>query len=274
MKTIAAILVGVLAAPSAWAADIAVKAVPVKAPPAATYSWRGCYVGGNAGWINGADVLNTYPSGTLSGRVDPLPISHSYKPGGSAATAGAQVGCNWQGGGQPLVFGIEADINWSGLAEGATATYPTIVQPGATWTPHTETVTKKLDWFSTYRLRAGYQLDRTLLYVTAGGAVGQARSSLNYNAFTIGTDFLLNGASTATRFGWTAGAGIEYALAGNWSLRAEYLYVDLGNFSFDAPLVVAPDGRAWGLTTKVRENIVRAGINYKFDWASPVVAKY
>ena len=117
-------------------------------------------------------------------------------------------------------------------------------------------------------------MDRTLFYATAGGAVGRARSSLNYNAFTIGTDFLLNGSSTATRFGWTAGAGIEYALTGNWSVKAEYLYVDLGSFNFDAPLVVAPDGRTWGLNTKLRENIVRAGFNYKFDWASPVVAKY
>jgi outer membrane immunogenic protein len=273
MKKIATILLGVLAAPSAWAADMSVKAAPVKAPPVASFSWNGCYLGGNAGWIGGSDVLDTYPSGTLSG-LNPSPNAHSYKPGGSGATAGAQVGCNWQQAGQPFVFGVEADINWSGLDESATATYPAIVQPPATWTPHTETVGKRLDWFSTYRLRAGYQFDRSLLYATAGVAVGRARSTLNYNAFTIGTDFLLNGSSTATRFGWTAGAGIEYALIGNWSLKAEYLYVDLGSFSFDAPLVVAPDGRNWGLNSKLRENIVRAGFNYRFDSAGPVVARY
>jgi outer membrane immunogenic protein len=272
MKKIATILAGLLAAPSAWAADMAVKAMPVKAPPAAIHNWSGCYIGGNAGWIGGNDVLDTNPSGTLTG-LNPSPNAHTYKPNGSAATAGAQAGCNWQGAGQPFVFGVEADINWSGLSEGASATYPLIAQVGVPWTPHTETVSNRLDWFSTYRLRAGYQFDRALIYATAGGAIGQARSSLNYNAFTIGTDFLLNGSSTATRFGWTAGAGIEYALTGNWSVRAEYLYVDLGSVSLNAPLVVAPDGRTWGLTTAVRENIVRAGINYRFDWAGPTVAK-
>ena len=66
MKAIAMILAGVLAAPSAWAADMAVKAIPVKAPPVAVSGWSGCYVGGNAGWIGGNDVLDTYPSGTNS----------------------------------------------------------------------------------------------------------------------------------------------------------------------------------------------------------------
>jgi outer membrane immunogenic protein len=263
---------GLIAAP-AMAADLAVKAPVYKAPPVAVYNWTGCSIGGNAGWIGGDDRLETYPSGSLSG-LNPSPNAHSYQPRGSSGTAGAQIGWNWQGAGSPLVLGVEVDFNLSGLAEHASATYGAIAQPPATWTPHTETVDKKLGWFSTYRVRAGYAVDRALIYVTGGAVVGRVKSSLNYNAFTLGTDFLLNGSAAATRTGWTAGAGFEYAFAENWSVKAEYLYINLGSFSFDAPLIVAPDGRAWGLNTKVREHVVRAGLNYRFDWAGPVVAKY
>ena len=76
--------------------------------------------------------------------------------------------------------------------------------------------------------------------------------------------------------GWTIGVGTEWAFTNNWSVKAEYLYVDLGNSTW----LSFPAGRAANLATNLTEtfqnryNIVRVGINYKFNSDLPVVAKY
>jgi outer membrane immunogenic protein len=78
-----------------------------------------------------------------------------------------------------------------------------------------------------------------------------------------------------TKVGWAAGGGLEYALSRNWSVKGEYLYIDLGKVSSTADSDTAP---GFGLTvnsaSRATLHTVRAGLNYKFDWAGPVVAKY
>ena len=76
--------------------------------------------------------------------------------------------------------------------------------------------------------------------------------------------FGLTGSSSKSQFGWTFGAGLEYAFMGNWTAKLEYLYVDLGSFNAGiAPIVN---------NVSFKESIVRAGINYRFS--GPIFSRY
>lgn len=247
----------------ASAADMPVKAVrgPIAAP---AYNWNGCYVGGDVGWIGGRDRFDTYPSGSISA-FNPGPNNHSYTGNGSSVIGGVSVGCNWTA--TPnWVFGVVADLSGSGLKDTVSADYPAIVQttPATTWTAHNETLTKELPWLSTFRGRIGYAWNDTMLYATGGLAVARVKASLSYVA--VGGVFSNVGSTSSTQTGWTVGGGLEHALDNRWSVKAEYLYVSLGSFSFDSPntLPGAGDTRAWGTTVTPREHIVRFGVNYKF----------
>jgi len=156
---------------------------------------------------------------------------------------GGTVGYNWQAG--AIVYGLEADWDWSNVKGSVTCAV-------------IATCTTSSDWLATFRGRVGYAFDRWLPYVTLGGAYANVKAT---------TSLPILGLSTSTsksQLGWTAGVGLEYALMGNWTAKLEYLYVDLG--SFDAG--PAP------LTNNVsfKENIVRAGLNYKF--AGPVFSRF
>jgi outer membrane immunogenic protein len=84
------------------------------------------------------------------------------------------------------------------------------------------------------------------------------------------------GSGSSWQVGWTAGVGGEYAFNSNWSLKAEYLYIDLGTFTYSSPLVAAvpafAPGYSWRTSVTERDHIVRVGLNYHFG--GPVVAKY
>ena len=151
----------------------------------------------------------------------------------TGGVVGGTVGYNYQIG--PAVLGAEGDIDWSGI-KGTTTTGA--CPAGCTTSD---------SWLSTLRARVGYAADRFMPYVTGGGAFG------NINAATPG---LAGG--TATNVGWTVGAGLEFAIAGHWSAKAEYLYVDLGKFNCGAGCGAPVDNVSF--TT----SLVRAGINYRF----------
>ena len=245
----------------AMAADLPVKAPPVILPPA--FSWSGCYVGGNVGGIFGRDEFATYPAGVASA-FNPGPNNHSYASNEAAFVGGAQVGCNWSVRSN-WVFGVEADINGTSLKEGISTNYPDITQttPAAVWTAHNETVTKEIPWLATFRARFGYTFGKTWLYATGGLAVAQVKAGLSYVSSPV--LFSNIGSTNVTRTGWTAGAGIEQGIDNHWSVKAEYLYVDLGDFSFLSPNTIpGVAGFAWGTDVKVREHILRVGLNYRF----------
>lgn len=151
----------------------------------------------------------------------------------TGGVVGGTVGYNYQIG--PAVLGAEGDIDWSGI-KGTTTTGA--CPAGCTTSD---------SWLSTLRARVGYAADRFMPYVTGGGAFG------NINAATPG---LAGG--TATNVGWTVGAGLEFAIAGHWSAKAEYLYVDLGKFNCGAGCGAPVDNVSF--TT----SLVRAGVNYRF----------
>ncbi len=144
---------------------------------------------------------------------------------------GGTVGYNYQFG--QAVLGIEGDIDWSGIK-------------GTTTTGCPAGCTTSNSWLSTVRGRLGYAADRFMPYVTGGAAFG------NINAATAGLT------TSSTNAGWTVGAGIEFAIAGNWSAKAEYLYVDLGKFNCGLNCGALTDNVSF--TT----NLIRGGINYRF----------
>jgi len=206
---------------SAAAADLSLAPL-YKAPPAEVapvYNWTGFYLGanGSGGW--GHSFWNANTTGiNLSG-----------------GQAGGTIGYNRQLGN--VVFGVEGDIDWSGLK----GTSTTAGCPGGCSTSDS--------WLSTVRGRIGYSFDRVMPYATGGLAVGDIRASAPGFA-----------GGTSTNAGWTLGGGVEVALPGNWSAKAEYLRVDLGGFNCTG--CSAPPTN----NVSLQENVFRAGVNYHFGW--------
>ena len=237
---VASIAAAAFFAAPAIAADMPVKAPVYKAAPAPLFNWTGFYAGiqGGYGW------------GT-SRQFDPLGNgSLPYNMRGWVG--GGTLGANWQNG--SWLLGVEADISDSGI-KGSTNTHPTwgcIVANGCF---------TDVNWFGTVRGRAGVVADKWLVYATGGYAYGNVHVGIL-------TDPAND--STVSRSGWTAGGGIEYALAPNWTAKLEYLYVNLGR-DFQWTTFTGDPGLA-----RATFGVVRAGLNYKFgDWGkSPVVANY
>lgn len=153
----------------------------------------------------------------------------------AGAQAGGTAGYNFQFG--RTVLGVEGDIDWSGLSGSSTS-------PGCPAGCSTSD-----SWLSTVRGRVGYAFDRVMPYVTGGLAAGDIRAAASG----------LPGGD-ATNAGWTVGAGLEIALPGNWSAKAEYLRVDLGSFNCTGCGALPPDN------VSLQQNVFRAGVNYHFGW--------
>src|SRR5262245_49389513 len=175
----AAAALAVFVAGPAIAADIPVKAPPRPAP---VFSWTGCYIGVNGGWIGNREDVSTFLSGSfrdpanIFGRPPALgSLDRSFDIDGNGGTAGITTGCNVQAGN--WVFGYEGDTNWSGIDETVSLRFPITAVPGQALSASSSlhTVHKELQYFSTYRLRAGVAFDRMLLYVTGGAVLGRVR---------------------------------------------------------------------------------------------------
>ncbi len=272
---IAAISAGAAAADLPAAYRPPVKAVV--APPAPT--WTGFYIGGNVGygWDNrssGISAASTDPA--LAPALAAILAAGSYpaslSPSAKGVIGGGQVGYNWQLASQGLI-GLEADLQGSGIKGSVSQT----LSPALFDTTSTG-VTKSIDWFGTVRGRVGLLVTpQWLLYATGGFAYGQAKSGFTTTDLTGGCvpggTLCATGASSSVRTGWTAGAGVEAMLTPNWSVKVEYLYVDLGASALSIPASTIP-AIVFSTSTSFREQIARVGVNYHFDWAGPVVARY
>jgi outer membrane immunogenic protein len=163
---------------------------------------------------------------------------------------------------------VEADINYTDVNLSASITRATA--PGL---PNGYTVfeSARSDWLFTLRPRAGVTVGNLLVYVTGGLAFA------DYN-FTQGSVFpdCPCGVTTTvskTKAGWTVGGGAEYAINSSWSVKAEYLYLDLGSASFADSLAAGGFPAAtFTHSVNLTEHIGRVGFNYR--WGGPVVAKY
>jgi outer membrane immunogenic protein len=261
----------------AAAADMSVKA-PIAPVPAPIYSWTGFYVGGNIGYSWGKGDANFYEPSSPSNHV-PYFISGSQNLDG--VIGGGQIGFNWQSD-KRWVFGLEADFQGSGQKGSNNFSYPYVTggQPFSV----NEALSSKIPWFGTVRGRAGVLVaPNMLLYVTGGLAYGKiSTSAIVTNTFaqffqTCACGYFSFDDAT-TKAGWTLGAGVEGAIpnTSDWTWKAEYLYIDFGTVSGNGVQIgLAGAGFPFSWSTKVTDNIVRVGLNYRFDMGkAPVVARY
>lgn len=230
------------------AAELPLKAPP--APPLPVCVWCGFYIGANVGGSWG----NSHSSFDAPGF--PAFFTDTTHPDG--VIGGGQLGYNWQS--NNWVFGIETDIQGSGQRDSLT-----LAAIGTPLGGISLVQTDKETWFGTTRGRLGFAPSGAnwLLYGTGGAAYGNVNSAFTLTT-PIGTATV---SDSATRFGWTAGAGLEYMFIPSWSFKIEYLYMDLGTANFGLP---------FGITQHLRfqDNIARVGIDYHFGGNGPLETRY
>jgi outer membrane immunogenic protein len=198
-------------------------AYPVRAPnQPPIYDWTGFYVGLSGGATWGRAKWESDPDLT-QGTVT-----------GSSGVIGGTIGYNMQNLG-PLVVGEEFDFSWRHFDYSI---------PAATCGSNCQLTS---DWVSTARLRFGLPIDRFLPYVTGGLSMG------NFIASVAGQPF---GTNNNVTFNWTAGAGVEFVIAGPWTGKVEYLFVNHTRFG----CVMECNGP---VNLSVGENLFRVGVNYR-----------
>jgi outer membrane immunogenic protein len=240
---------------AAIAADMPIKA-PSYVQTAPVFSWTGCYVGANVGGGWSTSGWN----------------ESDYYGNGVGAVAGGQAGCNYQI--NRLVVGAEGEFDWSGITNNTSYSEPE-TGPDYAGSYASSTRTRNL-WDATLAVRAGFlPLDNLLIYGKLGvawGAYNLSYTCCNY----AGVDAPFNGTESAqtTATGIVVGAGFEYAIANNWTAKFEYEYIDYGSPSFNVT-AVSSAGVLSTYTETYGQNkqIVKVGLNYKFDWGPGAIAK-
>lgn len=269
-----AIAIGIavtLSAGAALSADLASRQPPsVYFGPLPVNTWTGFYAGLNlgGGWSANSSNNNNwtpYTDLTYSGSANNFFLYPGSTNGGSNAggvVGGGQIGYNYQFG-NSFVVGAETDIQGTSMSSGGNnvaTTYPSPLT-GNLLTPLDPygNIGVSLNWFGTVRGRVGYLITPTILaYGTAGFAYG-------------GVSGNVTGYSN-TRTGWTGGGGLEWKFAPNWTVKLEYLFVNLDSGGTTGDYT----GYQYGAIPHPQVNIVRAGVNYIFNFArpDPVVARY
>lgn len=234
----------------AHAADLAYEPVPVAAPE--VFNWTGFYIGVHGG-IGGGNIDTSFreyegqelPVGrALSG------YGYDFSDNAFGAFGGAQIGYNYQFA-PNWVAGVEADFAASGIKAEHSQSYVYDGQFNGS-----DDYEAKVDWFGTIRGRLGYAIDNLLIYGTGGAAYGKVKTSASYTY----TDGYVEGFSNSeNKWGWTAGAGFEYGITKNITLKTEYLYVDLGSVTADGG-----EFEYGEFKTDVAFHTLKAGLNYKF----------
>jgi outer membrane immunogenic protein len=240
-------------ASSALAADLPVSGpapVPAytKVPPPIFYGWNTCYIGVEGGG-------NWGKSNHIAGLPAPAgPISAGYTVSGGLV--GGEIGCNYQV--TSWVFGIEGDLSWTNKKGGANEIPP--------FTPADSIATQE-HWLATARGRLGYiPTDRILLYATGGFADASVEATIN--SVVLGRTFT----DTENRIGWTIGGGIEGALWDSWTWKVEYLYVRFASETyFSPPPAVTVATRS---DVPLTNNVIRAGLNWRFGWGGTPISRY
>jgi len=255
-----------------FAADLPAR-MPLKAPvtTAVPSSWTGFYFGGHVGGAWGTHDYSGGPAGDWalsSGTTTFAFLQANETPAlkSKGFIGGGQFGYNYQSGN--IVWGLEADGTWLSLKSSRNT--GAILDPLGFPTVFTESA--KVDWLMTVRPRLGIAVDKALFFVTGGLAVGHVASTSGMFRPLSGLNTF--GSASSTNAGWTAGGGLEYMLTPNWSVGAQYLYVDLGKVSYrtiDQSLLFPTFFE--NLSVKTKLNLATISINYKFG-PEAVVARY
>jgi len=221
---------------AAQASDLRGAIEPQDAPAAPTV-WSGFYLGAGVGygWSAADDQLGLrgdQPTGLAS----------------EGALGGLQVGYNMQF--SRYVWGVEAELDASGVGDSAHDRL------------YGDNFSSRLQYLGLLRNRVGYAFDRALVYVDGGLAYGGLTNRVNGPILT-GSPYEFSG----TALGYALGAGVEYALAKNWSIRSEYLFVDLGKNDPTNAAGATYSGIAGGGWATVRRDafqVFRIGVDYTF----------
>jgi outer membrane immunogenic protein len=237
LTTVAFVAIG--ATVPALAADLPARTTYTKAPAyvAPLYNWTGFYIGAHIGGaFNGDSNFGGLTTGNNSnGRfLGGLQTGYDY-----------QFAPNW-------VLGIEGQYSW--LANNNNS----VIFPGGF------AYTNDQRALGSVTGRIGYTWGPALLYVKGGYAYSDNNESVTLAAAPATFAF-----SSGHSNGYTVGAGLEYMFAQNWSAKIEYQYYDFGTSSFTAPAALVPFG-----SFRTDDHVVKAGLNYRFNWGGPVVAKY
>jgi outer membrane immunogenic protein len=250
--------------------------------------------GGQAGGSNGASSVNNNfvePGAYVCPAAFPYNVScfespFAFRGHPVSYTVGPFLGYRWQFGN--TVFGVEGDWSWKKAENTALVSLPFVCFDAtcANYRSDTKSATIKQTWDSSLRLRYGWLVTPdTLVYGTAGVAIGQISGSFNFQGTlftTVGVSppFTVVAGSTATsaaswsdtRVGGTVGAGVETALWGRWKARLEYRYTDFGRYTKTVAvntICVAPTGCSAPSSTAtidLRESFhtVRVGLGFDF----------
>jgi outer membrane immunogenic protein len=241
--------------------------------PTNVLHWSGFYVGGNGGYAGGNSSVS-YTAGDPASRQS-IP-SADFKTNGGLA--GGQIGFNWQLTALWLA-GIETDYQWSN-SKGVASSNFRLAGVGTATMVSNESLTS----FGTLRLRMGVTpASALLLYGTAGLAYGRVAENLTISSVAAGAPAAVGGvsysctggnaacfagSSSNVMWGWTAGAGAEYAITNNLTLKGEVLYINLGVPSSRATAIAtlpatAASSFAAGFAS-ASFIVARGGLNFKF----------
>lgn len=201
---------------------------PMVAP---SFNWVGTYIGVNGG----------FGSGSLDWAYAPPPGTANHSTSGGLL--GVALGVNMTNG--SWLYGLEGDADWANI-NGSTAC------PNPVFT-----CASKLQWLGTLRGRLGWTTNNILIYGTGGLAAGGVNISTTRPGFAVPPSGTATNGSTSTDLGWTAGLGAEFGFYNNWSLKAEWLYYDLGTHRHTVDQGLVVNARETG-------NIFKVGLNNHF----------
>jgi outer membrane immunogenic protein len=247
MKKLLLMTVGVtvLGMAPALAADLPMRTYTKAPVPAPVLTWGGFYLGVEGGAGSSRDTLS---SGGIAG-LD-----------GSGALVGGVIGYNWE---LPnsVVLGIEGSFDAANIKGTSTCGVG-----GGQFGFTLAECHSKLDSLYSATARIGYaasgSLGPILVYAKGGAAWTNQKISVSGVDPFIGDAFA--GSGSATRTGWTVGAGLEHMFAPNWSVKIEYDYYDFGNKSVVPAVVEDGEPISGSINSKLTVNTIKAGVNYHF----------
>lgn len=238
----------VLAFGAAVAADLPTMKAPPPPPPPAAFSWNGYHLGVTGGYAGGnVSYLSNVTMLTNPGIMGWNNVNSTY--GTTGGIVGFESGTTWQFSNN-IVVGYESEFNYTSSGSSVNGNFTG------------DALNSRLRWAGAERLRFGYAFGRLLPYLTGGLSYGL----LSTNGIAEIGGALFATSSSHWQAGWNVGAGVEWALMDNISVKAEYLYTSLPGLQGSSV------GVGWGSATPnayrtfngngFNTNIARIGVNY------------
>jgi outer membrane immunogenic protein len=253
----AALALTAVAGPEPLPSGKEMKQVAPAPVPECDFNWSGFYIGvkGGYGWSTGDLRVDQLPDN------DPFMIVQDHHDlSTDGFIGGGEIGFNWAW--NHFLFGAAADFFGSDMSDH----FDRFVDvPGSTGTPPLLSSSQDINWFGTVRGRVGFIAGcRFLIYGTGGFAYGDVDDHGTLDYRPNGGSIFYPAHRSNTETGWTAGGGLEYAIGHHWSVKVEYLYVDLGNNTAIGNPVPANPPFAVKYNWDNQFHTVTGGLNFKF----------